>query len=46
MSERLPDPQLTKVFRLEASLGEALDVGHVAQGQRRIVPLRWHVRRA
>src|SRR6202022_2599937 len=39
MSERLPEPRLTKIFRLEASLGEALDVGNVAQGRRRIVPL-------
>jgi len=39
MSERLPEPRLTKIFRLEASLGEALDVGDVAQGRRRIVPL-------
>ena len=27
------------IFRLEADLGEALDVGEVAQGRRRIVPL-------
>ena len=47
MSERLPEPHLTKIFRLEASLGEALDLGNVAQGRRRIVPLdRWHIRRA
>ncbi len=39
MSKRLPEPRLTKILRLEASLGEALDVGTVAQGQRRIVPL-------
>ncbi|TMF00923.1 MAG: DUF3237 family protein, partial [Chloroflexi bacterium] len=39
MSERLPEPRLTKIFRLEASLGEALDIGNVAQGRRRIVPL-------
>jgi Protein of unknown function (DUF3237) len=39
MSEQLPEPRLTKVLRLEANLGEALDVGKVAQGQRRIVPL-------
>ena len=39
MSTRLPEPQLTKILRLEASLGEALDVGIVAQGRRRIVPL-------
>jgi hypothetical protein len=38
MSKRLPEPRLTKVLRLEASLGEALDVGNVAQGRRRIVP--------
>jgi hypothetical protein len=38
MSMRLPAPRLTKIFRLEASLGEALDVGNVAQGRRRIVP--------
>jgi hypothetical protein len=39
MSNRLPEPRLTKIFRLEATLGEALDVGNVAQGRRRIVPL-------
>ena len=39
MSNRLPEPRLTKTFRLEANLGEALDVGNVAQGRRRIVPL-------
>src|ERR1700682_5444497 len=39
MSLRLPEPRLTKIFRLEASLGEALDLGYVAQGRRRIVPL-------
>jgi len=35
----LPEPHLTKVFRLEASLGDALDVGNVVHGRRRIVPL-------
>jgi hypothetical protein len=39
MSSRLPEPRLTKIFRLEASLGEVGDVGNVAQGRRRIVPL-------
>jgi muconolactone delta-isomerase len=39
MSNRLPEPRLTKILRLEANLGEALDVGNVAQGRRRIVPL-------
>jgi hypothetical protein len=38
MSVRLPEPSLTKIFRLEATLGEALDVGNVAHGRRRIVP--------
>jgi muconolactone delta-isomerase len=35
----LPDPLLTRVYRLEATLGEPLDLGDVAQGHRRIVPL-------
>jgi hypothetical protein len=39
MSTQLPEPRLTKIFRLDATLGEALDVGNVAQGRRRIVPL-------
>jgi hypothetical protein len=39
MSSRLPEPRLTEVLRLEASLGNALDFGKVAQGRRRIVPL-------
>jgi hypothetical protein len=38
MNERLPEPRLTKIFRLEASLGEPLDLGNVTQGRRRIVP--------
>src|SRR5258708_2184123 len=38
MSHRLPEPRLTKIFRLEANLGDPLDVGDVAQGRRRIVP--------
>jgi hypothetical protein len=36
---RLPDPQLTPVYRLEAMLGEPVDLGDTAQGHRRIVPL-------
>ena len=36
---RLPDPRLTRVYRLEAALGDPLDVGEVSRGQRRIVPL-------
>jgi hypothetical protein len=39
MSSRLPDPRLTRIYRLEATLGQALDVGNLAQGRRRIVPL-------
>jgi len=39
MSNPLPDPHLTKVYRLEASLGQPLDLGTIAQGRRRIVPL-------
>jgi len=39
MSNRLPEPRLTKIFRVEASLGGVLDVGTVEQGRRRIVPL-------
>ena len=36
---RLPDPQLAPVYRLEATLGQPLDLGDTAQGRRRIVPL-------
>jgi Protein of unknown function (DUF3237) len=39
MSARLPDPSLKRVYRLEANLGDPLDLGDVAQGHRRIVPL-------
>jgi Protein of unknown function (DUF3237) len=39
MNGHLPDPRLSKIFRLEAALGEPQDVGAVAAGQRRIVPL-------
>jgi hypothetical protein len=39
MSALLPDPSLTRVYRLEATVGETLDLGDVAQGRRRIVPL-------
>ena len=37
MTIHLPDPRLTRVYRLEATLDEPLDVGAVAQGHRRIV---------
>ncbi len=39
MSTQLPDPRLTHVYRLEATLAQPLDLGVTAQGHRRIVPL-------
>jgi hypothetical protein len=39
MSGQLPGPRLSKVYRLEATLGQPLDLGDVSQGRRRIVPL-------
>jgi hypothetical protein len=39
MSAPLPDLSLKRVYRLEAALGDPLDLGDVAQGHRRIVPL-------
>jgi Protein of unknown function (DUF3237) len=39
MSNQLPDPRLTHVFRLEATIAQPLDLGETAQGHRRIVPL-------
>jgi Protein of unknown function (DUF3237) len=38
-SDHLPEPRLTRVYRLEATLGQPLDLGDVPQGHRRIVPL-------
>ena len=35
----LPDPRLTFVYRLEATLGQPLDLGDTTQGHRRIAPL-------
>jgi Protein of unknown function (DUF3237) len=37
-SDHLPEPRLTRVYRLEATLGAPLDLGELAQGHRRIVP--------
>jgi hypothetical protein len=37
-SDRLPEPRLTLVYRLEATLGQPLDLGDGPQGHRRIVP--------
>jgi hypothetical protein len=39
MNDLLPDPSLTRVYRLEAALGVPLDLGEVSLGRRRIVPL-------
>ena len=36
---QLPSPRLTPAYRLEATLGEPLDLGDTAHGHRRIVPL-------
>jgi Protein of unknown function (DUF3237) len=38
MSNQLPHPRLTQVYRLEATLGQPLDLGELAGGRRRIVP--------
>jgi Protein of unknown function (DUF3237) len=39
MTAQLPEPRLTLVYRLEATLGEPLDIGQTALGHRRIAPL-------
>jgi uncharacterized protein DUF3237 len=39
MNGHLPDPRLSLVFRLEATVGPPLELGEVSQGRRRIVPL-------
>jgi Protein of unknown function (DUF3237) len=39
MSASLPEPRLTLVYRLEATLGQPLELGDTAHGRRRIVPL-------
>jgi hypothetical protein len=39
LSAALPHPHLTRVYRLEATLAPPLDLGEVAEGRRRIVPL-------
>jgi muconolactone delta-isomerase len=36
---QLPAPRLTRVYRLEATLGQPLDLGDTDHGHRRIVPL-------
>jgi hypothetical protein len=39
VSAQLPEPRLSLVYRLEATLAQPLDLGDVHQGHRRIVPL-------
>jgi hypothetical protein len=39
VSSRLPDPRLKLKYRLEASVGDPQDVGEIAAGHRRIIPL-------
>ncbi len=39
MSDQLPQPRLTKLYRLEATLGEPQNLGEITGGRRRIVPL-------
>ena len=39
MSTPLPEPRLTKIYRLEAALSDPLDLGETPSGHRRIVPL-------
>jgi hypothetical protein len=38
MTTRLPEPRLTLIYRLEAELGEPVELGEVSAGRRRIVP--------
>jgi muconolactone delta-isomerase len=38
VGDRLPEPGLALVYRLEATLGQPLDLGETAHGRRRIVP--------
>jgi hypothetical protein len=37
--DHLPEPRLSLVYRLKATLGQPLDLGDGPQGRRRIVPL-------
>jgi hypothetical protein len=39
VTDQLPDPRLSRVYRLEAILGQPLDLGDIGKGHRRIVPL-------
>jgi hypothetical protein len=35
----LPEPRIRRVYHLEATLGEPLDLGEVTGGRRRVIPL-------
>jgi muconolactone delta-isomerase len=37
--DQLPEPRITLLYRLEATLGEPVDIGETPEGHRRIVPL-------
>ncbi len=39
MSKQLPEPRLSLIFRLEATLGAPLEIGETFAGHRRIVPI-------
>jgi Protein of unknown function (DUF3237) len=39
MSDHLPEPRLTQVYRLEATVAQPLDLGEIPPGHRRIVAL-------
>jgi len=39
VSRQLPNPRLTQIYRLEATLAPPLELGDTAQGHRRVVPL-------
>ncbi len=39
MSARLPAPRLSQIYRLEATLGQPLELGEIGNRRRRIVPL-------
>jgi len=39
VSSHVPEPRLTQVYRLEATLAPPLELGETSQGHRRIVPL-------
>ena len=36
---QLPEPRLTRIYRLEAALGEAVEIGDLGLRRRRILPL-------